>query len=156
MALRRQIVDLVGPGLLDQADQVGGIREVAVVQEEPGRVLVRVAVQMIDPAGVERRGAPLDPVHHVALLEQQRRQIGAVLPGHPGDQRDLGRHSRLAPGAARPSARLRTVRRRHRPCRGPERNRTPRNLAQPARPGNLRHHPPSPPSARCCPAHLRR
>jgi hypothetical protein len=31
-------------------------------------------------------GAPLDAVHLVALLQQQLRQIAAVLPGDAGDQ----------------------------------------------------------------------
>jgi hypothetical protein len=92
VALRRQIVDLVGPGLLDQADQVGGVGQIAVMQKEPRLVLVRIDIQVIDPPGVERRGTALDPVHHVALLEQERREIGAVLPGHSGDQRNPGRH----------------------------------------------------------------
>ena len=34
MALRGQVVDLVGLHLLDDADEVGRIRHVAVVQEE--------------------------------------------------------------------------------------------------------------------------
>jgi hypothetical protein len=97
VALRPEIVDLVGAGLLDQTDQIGGVRQVAVVQEEARGMLVRVAVEVIDAAGVERRGAPLDAVHHIALLEQKRGQIRPVLPGHPGDQRDLARHA--SPGA---------------------------------------------------------
>ena len=95
VALRRQIVDLVGLGLLDQADQVGGVGQVAVVQEEACLVLVRVGVEMVDPAGVERRGAPLDAVHDVALGQQKRREIGAVLAGDAGDQRDLPHHASL-------------------------------------------------------------
>ena len=95
VALRREIVDLVGLRLLDQADQVGGVGQVAVVQEETRVVLVRIDVEVIDAAGVERRGAPLDAVHHVALGEQERREIGAVLAGHPGDQCDLARHPLL-------------------------------------------------------------
>ena len=33
MALGGQVVDLVGPHLLDDADEAGGVREVAVVQD---------------------------------------------------------------------------------------------------------------------------
>ena len=43
--------------------------------------LVRVLVEGINPTGVERGGAPLDPMHLVALLQQQLRQIAAILPG---------------------------------------------------------------------------
>jgi hypothetical protein len=95
VALRRQVVDLVGLRLLDQADQVGGVGQVAVVQEEARVVLVRIDVEVIDAAGVEGRGAPLDAVHHIALLQQERREIGPILPGHPRDQCDLARHPLL-------------------------------------------------------------
>jgi hypothetical protein len=92
MALRREIVDLVGLRLLDQADQVGRVGQVAVVQEEPGLVLVRIDVEMVHPTGIERGGTPLHSVHHVTLGQQERRQISAVLPCDPGDQRDLAGH----------------------------------------------------------------
>ena len=83
MALRGEIVDLVRLGLLDDADQVGRIGHVAVVQEEPRALLVRVLVEMIDALGVERRGAALDAVDHIALGQQELGEIGAVLAGDP-------------------------------------------------------------------------
>ena len=58
MALRRQVVDLVGLHLLDDADQIGGVGQVAVVQMQAHVALVRVLVEVIDAVGVEaRRGA---------------------------------------------------------------------------------------------------
>ncbi len=90
VALGREVVDLVGLGLLHEADQVGGIGQVAVVQEEARLVLVRVDVEMVDAGGVERRRAPLDAVHDVALGEQELGEIGAVLAGDAGDQGNLG------------------------------------------------------------------
>jgi hypothetical protein len=62
---------------------------------------------MIDPLGVERGRAPLDAVDDVALGEQERREIGAVLPGHAGEQRNLWYH--LEPRSARPPARRAAV-----------------------------------------------
>ena len=53
--------------------------------------LVRVLVEVIDPAGVERGGAPLDPMHMVALLQEELREVAAVLPGDTGDQGGFGR-----------------------------------------------------------------
>jgi len=41
---------------------------------------------VIDPAGVERGGAPFGAVHLVALLQEQLRQVAAVLPRDAGDQ----------------------------------------------------------------------
>jgi hypothetical protein len=43
-------------------------------------------VEVIDAAGVEAAGPPLDAVHRIALLQQQLGQIGAVLAGNAGDQ----------------------------------------------------------------------
>jgi hypothetical protein len=37
--------------------------------------VVRILVDVLDTAGVERRGAPLDAVDFVALVEQQLGQI---------------------------------------------------------------------------------
>ena len=48
MALGGQVVDLVGPHLLDDADEAGGVREVAVVQDELAPGLVGVLVEVGD------------------------------------------------------------------------------------------------------------
>jgi hypothetical protein len=55
--------------------------------------LVRILVQVVDAVGVEQRGAPLDAVHLVALVEQELGQIGAVLAGDAGDP-ELGEEHR--------------------------------------------------------------
>ena len=89
MALRGEIVDLVGLHLLHDADQVGGVGQVAVVQDEADVPLVRILIEMVDALGVERRRAALDAVHDVALGEQEFGEIGAVLAGDAGDQGDL-------------------------------------------------------------------
>ena len=49
-----------------------------------------VLLEVVDALGVEERAAPLDAVHDVALLEQEFGQIGPILAGDPGDERDLG------------------------------------------------------------------
>ena len=90
MALGGEVVDLVGAHLLHDADQVGGVGQIAIVQEQTGTAHVRVLVEMIDPGGVERGSAPLYPVHLVPPGQQQLGQIGPVLTGHPGDQRHFG------------------------------------------------------------------
>src|SRR5439155_12675294 len=70
-----------------EAARVG---HVAVVQDEAAIRHVRVLIEMVDPFGVEQGSAPLDAVHHIALAEEKFGQIGAVLAGDSGDQRDLG------------------------------------------------------------------
>jgi hypothetical protein len=49
MALGREVVDLVGLHLLHDADQVGGIGHVAVMQDHARIGLVRILVEMVDP-----------------------------------------------------------------------------------------------------------
>jgi hypothetical protein len=100
MALGTQVVHLVGLHLLDDAGEVAGVSQVAIVQLEARVFHVRVLVDVVDPAGVERAGAPLDAVHDVALLQQQFRQIRAVLAGDAtgGDLLDAhGRQPTTAP-----------------------------------------------------------
>ena len=69
------------------------IGQVAVVQDEARGLLVRILVQVIDAVGVEERGAALDAVHLVALVEQELGEIGAVLAGDAGDQSNLTVHA---------------------------------------------------------------
>ena len=81
VALRREVVDLVRLHLLHDADQVGRVGQVAVVQSHAYVALVRVLVQVVDAVGVEARGPALDAVYLVALFEQQFGQVRAVLAG---------------------------------------------------------------------------
>ncbi len=71
VAHRGEVVDLVGLHFLNDADQVGGVGQVAVVQLEALVVDVRVLVEVVDAVGVERRGAALDAVHFVAFGQQE-------------------------------------------------------------------------------------
>ena len=89
MAHGGEVVYLVRLGLLDDADQIGGIGQVAVVQLELGVVHMRILVQMIDAVGIEQGGTAFHTVHHVALLQQQLGQVGTVLSCDAGDQCDF-------------------------------------------------------------------
>ncbi len=89
MALSTQVVDLIGLHLLDDPDQVGAVREVAVVQHQPRVAFVGILIEVIDPGGVEAAGPPLDAVHRIALLQQQLSQVAAVLTCNPCDESSL-------------------------------------------------------------------
>ena len=89
MGLRSEIVDLVWLRLLHDANEVGRIGHVAVVQDELLVRLVRVLIEMLDATRVEGRRPALDPVDRVALLQQELRKIGAVLAGRTGNQGNL-------------------------------------------------------------------
>ena len=67
------------------------------MQQERHVAGVRILIEMIDARGVERGRPPLDAVHGVAEAKQIFGEIGAVLPGNAGDQRNaplriLNRH----------------------------------------------------------------
>ena len=105
MALGCEVVDFGRPDLLHQPDQVGRIRHVAIVQEERHIAGVRVFVEMVDARGVERGRPPLDAMHRVAEAKQIFGEIGAVLPGDAGEERNAPFrilnshvHSNKAPG----------------------------------------------------------
>ncbi len=85
VALSGEVVDFVRLYLLNDADKVGRIRKVSVMQMEPDVLLVRILVEMIDAVGVERGGPSLDTVDFIAFTEQQLGQVGTILSG---DSRD--------------------------------------------------------------------
>ena len=62
------------------------IGQVAVMQDEAPVALVRILVEVVDAVGVEQRGAALDAVDLVALLEQELGEIGAILAGDAGNK----------------------------------------------------------------------
>ena len=86
MALGAEVVDLVGPDDAQQFVDGAGVVEVAVVEEEFDPGFVGIAVEVVDPAGVEGGGAANHAVDLVPLGQQQFRQVGAVLAGDPCDE----------------------------------------------------------------------
>lgn len=81
VGLGGEIVNLVGLGFLNDADQVGRIRHVTVMKVEAGIFDVRVLIDVLDAAGIERRRASLDAVDRISLVQQKLREISAILPG---------------------------------------------------------------------------
>ena len=86
MALGTEVIDLIGLHLLNDPDQVGAIGEVAVVENQAGISFMRVLVEVINSTGIETARAALESMHLVTLLQQQLRQVAAVLPGDTGNQ----------------------------------------------------------------------
>lgn len=66
-----EVIDFIGLYLLDDADQVGGIGKIAVMQDEVFVLDVRILIKVVDAVGVEERGATFDAMHFVAFLEQK-------------------------------------------------------------------------------------
>jgi hypothetical protein len=67
VTLGAQVVDLVRANAVQRRDERRGIGQVRVVEEEPDVLVVRVAVEVLDPAGRETARAPDQPVDLVAL-----------------------------------------------------------------------------------------
>jgi hypothetical protein len=65
-----------------------------IIDQPELRLLVRVDIQMVDPARIEGRTPPDQAPDFVVLAEQQFRQIRAILTRNSGDQRLL-RHDIL-------------------------------------------------------------
>ena len=68
MALSAEVIDLVWLRFLHDANQVAGIRQVAVVQLEVGVINVRVLVDVVYAPGVEQRSTAFDAMDDVALF----------------------------------------------------------------------------------------
>src|SRR5204863_9430289 len=96
MALRAEVVDLVGPDPAHELVEGGGVSEIS--EDE-----LDVAEDVVDPGRVERARAPDHPVDLVVLLEQDLREVRAVLAGDAGDER-LPLHQRTRGGAGSPCA----------------------------------------------------
>jgi len=86
MAHGAEVVNLVGLHLLDDADQVAAIGEVAVVQHKVACRHMGVLVQVVNAVGVEAGGATFDAMNLVAFFEQEFCQIRAVLPRYACDE----------------------------------------------------------------------
>jgi hypothetical protein len=87
MTLSSKVVKFVGLDLLDDADEIGGVREIPIVHSKPNVPFMRILIEMIHPARVERGGPALDPVNFVTLSEQELGQISSILTGDACDQR---------------------------------------------------------------------
>jgi hypothetical protein len=57
------------------------------MKEQRHLLFVRILVEVIDAVRIERAGPADQAVHFVAFIQQELRQIGAVLAGDAGDQR---------------------------------------------------------------------
>src|SRR5215813_3565068 len=89
MALSREIVNLVGLVLLDQADHIGGVSKIAIVHEKSRLVFMRINVEIIYARGIERGRSTFDAMHHVSFFQQEAGQMGAVLSRNSRNHRGL-------------------------------------------------------------------
>lgn len=81
-ALCGEVVNFIGLGFLHQGDAGAQVGEVVLDQMQVG---VLLDAQLVDAPEIDRAGAAVGTINSVALVEQQLRQIGAVLAGDAGD-----------------------------------------------------------------------
>ena len=81
VALRGEVVDLVRPHLADDLDEAHRVAHIGIMQVE-----MRLALEVRDALAEVHRAAADDSVHVIALLEQELREVRAVLARHARDQ----------------------------------------------------------------------
>ena len=92
MRLGRQVVKLIRLGFLNDADQVGRVGQVSVMQDEVAVINMRILIEVVDAARVEAGAAAFDAMNGVALLQQQLCKVGSILSGDAGDECGLLSH----------------------------------------------------------------
>lgn len=70
MALRAEIINLVGPHFLNDTAQIGCIGQVTEMQAEANVLLMRVLIEMIDTRSVERGRPPFQTMYAIAFLSR--------------------------------------------------------------------------------------
>ena len=87
MALRAQIIDLVGPDLLHDRRQAGCIREIRVVEMKPLLDRTVASEQVIDSLTVQTAGTTNQAMNLVfGLIQEQVGQVRTILAGNSRDQ----------------------------------------------------------------------
>jgi len=67
MGLGGEVIDLVRLRLLNHSDEVGGVGHIAMMQGQALIRIVRVLIEMLNAAGVERRRTPYNAVDVIPL-----------------------------------------------------------------------------------------
>ena len=89
MALRGKVVDFVRLYLLHEANEVGRVRQVTIVEMKPLVLDMRILIDVLDPSRVKRGRTPLHAMDDIALFQQESRKIGSVLSGDASYQCNL-------------------------------------------------------------------
>ena len=74
MALRAQIVHLIGRDVPDKTRQIGRVGQVPVMQFEMRIGDMRILIDVVDTGCIEQRGTTLDAVNLIPLRQQELRK----------------------------------------------------------------------------------
>jgi hypothetical protein len=86
LALGGQIVNFLGLNPAQEPGEAAAVGEIAVMEEEPFFVCVRVFVNMVEPPGIERAGATDEAVDFVSFGKEKLGEVRTVLAGDAGDE----------------------------------------------------------------------
>jgi hypothetical protein len=67
MALCAEVIDFIRPNRQQQSNQIGGVVQVAKMQEKPRTSVVEVRKDAVDPLCIEATGAALDSMNLIPL-----------------------------------------------------------------------------------------
>ena len=86
VALRAEVVDLVGLQAVDELVDRHRVRQVPVMQEHVRLAVVRVLINGVEPFGVESGGATDQAVDFIAFAQKKFGKVRAVLSGDARDE----------------------------------------------------------------------
>ena len=87
VALRAEMVDLVGFEVVDEFHEIHRVGEVAIVEKKAHAVDVGALIEVVNACGVEGARAADDAMDFVAFVEKKVGEAGAVLAGDACDER---------------------------------------------------------------------
>jgi len=85
VALRSEVVDLVGAEIIEENGERTAVGEVGLMEEKARTRLVDVLIDVVEPAGVEAGGTALAAVDSVTFGKEELAEVGAVVAGAAGD-----------------------------------------------------------------------
>jgi hypothetical protein len=86
MALGGKMIDLIRLNIVDKITQLPTVIQVSVMEEELLARDVRIAVDVIDPVGVEGARSPDQSMDFTPFGKKQLGQIRTILSGNAGNQ----------------------------------------------------------------------
>jgi hypothetical protein len=73
----------------NNATESRAVGKIAVVEKQAATINFFIPPKMLDARSQQIAGTPHNSVHRVPLFQKQLAQVGAVLTGDPGNQRDF-------------------------------------------------------------------
>lgn len=89
MALSGEMIQFRWLNLGNNATESRAVVKIAIVEKEAASTDFLIPSKMLDARSQQVASAPHDAMHRIPLFQKQLAQIGAVLAGDPGNQRDF-------------------------------------------------------------------